>query len=189
MLDEFPALGRLDFFESSLAFLAGYGVRASWWRSPCTRSTRPTGPTTPSSTTATCASPSPPTMSAPPSACPMRWAPRRRCGRRRTSRGAASPPGCRTCRCREQETPRPLLTAGEILQLPPRDALVLVSGLPPIRARKLKYFADRNFLARRLPAPVLASGRYPMRRRRGRDDWSGLRAASTPSCTRPGRRW
>src|SRR5262249_41952547 len=28
MLDEFPALGRLDFFESSLAFLAGYGVRA-----------------------------------------------------------------------------------------------------------------------------------------------------------------
>ncbi len=28
MLDEFPALGRLDFFESALAFLAGYGVRS-----------------------------------------------------------------------------------------------------------------------------------------------------------------
>lgn len=28
MLDEFPALGRLDFFESALAFMAGYGVRA-----------------------------------------------------------------------------------------------------------------------------------------------------------------
>ena len=28
MLDEFPALGRLDFFESALAFLAGYGIRA-----------------------------------------------------------------------------------------------------------------------------------------------------------------
>src|SRR3546814_1598112 len=28
MLDEFPALGRLDFFETSLAFTAGYGVRA-----------------------------------------------------------------------------------------------------------------------------------------------------------------
>ena len=27
MLDEFPALGRLDFFESALAFMAGYGVR------------------------------------------------------------------------------------------------------------------------------------------------------------------
>ena len=29
MLDEFPALGRLDFFETSLAFMAGYGVRLS----------------------------------------------------------------------------------------------------------------------------------------------------------------
>ena len=28
MLDEFPALGRLDFFESALAFMAGYGVRS-----------------------------------------------------------------------------------------------------------------------------------------------------------------
>jgi type IV secretion system protein VirD4 len=28
MLDEFPALGRLDFFETSLAFMAGYGIRA-----------------------------------------------------------------------------------------------------------------------------------------------------------------
>src|SRR3546814_15736684 len=29
MLDEFPALGRLDFFESLLAFRAGYGTKAS----------------------------------------------------------------------------------------------------------------------------------------------------------------
>lgn len=28
MLDEFPALGRLDFFESALAFVAGYGIKA-----------------------------------------------------------------------------------------------------------------------------------------------------------------
>lgn len=28
MLDEFPALGSLDFFESALAFMAGYGLRA-----------------------------------------------------------------------------------------------------------------------------------------------------------------
>ena len=28
MLDEFPALGRLDFFESALAFMAGYVLRA-----------------------------------------------------------------------------------------------------------------------------------------------------------------
>jgi type IV secretory pathway TraG/TraD family ATPase VirD4 len=29
MLDEFPASGRLDFFESALAFMAGYGLKAS----------------------------------------------------------------------------------------------------------------------------------------------------------------
>ena len=28
LLDEFPALGRLDFFESALAFIAGYGIKA-----------------------------------------------------------------------------------------------------------------------------------------------------------------
>ncbi len=28
MLDEFPALGRLDFFEQTLAFIAGFGIRA-----------------------------------------------------------------------------------------------------------------------------------------------------------------
>ena len=28
MLDEFPALGRLKFFESALAFMAGYGIKA-----------------------------------------------------------------------------------------------------------------------------------------------------------------
>jgi type IV secretion system protein VirD4 len=28
MLDEFPAPGRLDFFESQLAFMAGYGIRS-----------------------------------------------------------------------------------------------------------------------------------------------------------------
>ena len=43
LLDEFPALGRLDFFKSSLAFMAGYGVAPCWWRNPCTRSTRPMG--------------------------------------------------------------------------------------------------------------------------------------------------
>jgi type IV secretion system protein VirD4 len=28
MLDEFPALGRLDFFETALAFMAGYGLKS-----------------------------------------------------------------------------------------------------------------------------------------------------------------
>jgi len=72
----------------------------------------------------------------------------------------------------QRETPRPLLTAGEILQLAPDDALVLLSGAPPIRAGKLKYFADRNFLARRVPAPSLAADRFADVPPARQDDWS-----------------
>ena len=51
-----------------------------------------------------------------------------------------------------QETQRALLTPGEIMQLPATDEIVMVSGAPPVRARKLRYFEDGNFTARVLPA-------------------------------------
>jgi type IV secretion system protein VirD4 len=60
-----------------------------------------------------------------------------------------------------QETARPLLTPGEVMQLPANDQLVLVSGLPPIRAKKLRYYEDRNFRDRIFPAPILGEGGYP----------------------------
>jgi hypothetical protein len=50
-----------------------------------------------------------------------------------------------------QETPRPLLTPGEVLQLPPGDQLVLMSGCPPLRAKKVRYVEDRRFTDRVLP--------------------------------------
>src|SRR3546814_11602029 len=59
-----------------------------------------------------------------------------------------------------QETARPLLTPGEVMQLPPADELVLVSGLPPIRAKKLRYYADYNFRSRVAAAPMLAEKGY-----------------------------
>ncbi|WP_458733027.1 type IV secretory system conjugative DNA transfer family protein [Sphingobium xenophagum] len=71
-----------------------------------------------------------------------------------------------------QETARQLLTPGEVMQLSPDEELVLVSGLAPIRARKLRYFRDRNFAARVAPAPVLASGQYADRPKPRGDDWS-----------------
>jgi type IV secretion system protein VirD4 len=80
----------------------------------------------------------------------------------------------------EQETPRPLLTPGEILQLPAGDALVMVSGTPPIRAAKLRYYADRNFLARRLAAPTLVPDRYHDAPPPRADDWSGTRSTVHP---------
>ena len=41
-----------------------------------------------------------------------------------------------------QETARPLLTPGEVMQLPPDDEMVLVSGCHPIRAKKARYYED-----------------------------------------------
>src|SRR3546814_19852516 len=72
------------------------------------------------------------------------------------------------------ETARPLLTQGEVMQLPPADELVLVSGMAPIRAQKLRYYEDANFRARLAPPPVVSGGDYADRPTPRADDWSGM---------------
>lgn len=59
-----------------------------------------------------------------------------------------------------QETARPLLTPGEVMQLPADEALVQVSGLPPIRATKVRYFLDRE-LSGRVAKPPAKLGALP----------------------------
>ena len=80
----------------------------------------------------------------------------------------------------EHQTPRPLLTPGEVLQLPKDDALVLVSGVPPIRAKKLRYFEDANFQARRLPAPTLAADHFADAPLVRAEDWTGRTRTTDP---------
>ena len=76
------------------------------------------------------------------------------------------------CHGFETRTARPLLTPGEVMQLPQDDALVLVSGTPPIRAKKLRYYEDDNFTLRCLPAPQLPDvGEYPDRPAPRGNDW------------------
>ena len=178
MLDEFPALGRLEFFESSLAFLAGYGVRALLVAQSLHQIDRAYG-----------------ASHAILDNCHVRvaFAPNdeRTAKRLSDALGTATELKQQTnlsgkrlsawlthTAISEQETPRPLLTPGEVLQLPANDALVLVSGVPPIRARKLKYYADRNFLARCLPAPQLREGGHADLPQPRRDDWSGQTRAT-----------
>jgi N-terminal domain of anti-restriction factor ArdC/Type IV secretory system Conjugative DNA transfer len=75
-----------------------------------------------------------------------------------------------------QETSRPLLTPGEVMQLSPNEAIVMVSGLHPLRARKVRYYEDPQLKSRILKPsctdPVTAVARP--------DDWSG-RTPSPPS--------
>jgi type IV secretion system protein VirD4 len=76
-----------------------------------------------------------------------------------------------------QETARPLLTPGEVMQLPLADELVLVAGLPPIRASKVRYYEDARFKSRILDLPVGTSpdpreGPFGDRSELRHDDWT-----------------
>jgi type IV secretion system protein VirD4 len=86
-----------------------------------------------------------------------------------------------------QETARPLLTPGEVMQFSPEEEIVMVSGHSPVRARKLRYFEDHNFTARILPPPPLpppsvssGAGAYPDRPPPRADDWTGLSPPAAP---------
>src|SRR3546814_8239946 len=59
------------------------------------------------------------------------------------------------------------------MQLAPTDELILVSGQPPIRAKKLRYFEDEAFTARVLPAPALGDTAYPDLPPSRPDKWAG----------------
>ena len=56
---------------------------------------------------------------------------------------------------------RALLLPQEVKELGPEQAIVFYEGLRPIRCRKIRYFADKRFRRRLLPAP---SGPVPFRR-------------------------
>jgi type IV secretion system protein VirD4 len=79
-----------------------------------------------------------------------------------------------------QETARPLLTPGEVMQLPPHEAVVLVAGAPPIRATKIRYYADPR-LAGRVCALDSTAG-VPNASKTV--DWSGV--VSAVAATKPG---
>src|ERR1700733_7738790 len=51
------------------------------------------------------------------------------------------------------EQRRPLLLPQEVQGLGVEEAIIFYEGLRPIRAKKIRYFADRRFRARLLPAP------------------------------------
>jgi type IV secretion system protein VirD4 len=69
-------------------------------------------------------------------------------------------------------------------QLPPGDELVLVSGFPPIRARKARYYQDKRLISRVLDPPALTaadagtSGDRPVMRA---DDWTALPIRTPPA--------
>ena len=171
MLDEFPALGRLDFFETSLAFLAGYGVRAFLIAQSLNQIEKAYGEH--NSILDNCH------VRVAFAANDERTAKRisDALGTATEQRAMRNYAGHRLAvwlshvMVSRQETARALLTPGEILQLDPDDELVLVSGMPPIRAKKLRYYQDSAFMGRVQAPPLLGEGKYPDSPESRSSDW------------------
>ena len=178
MLDEFPALGRLDFFESALAFMAGYGLKAFLIAQSLNQIEKAYGPN-----------------NAILDNCHVRVS--FATNDERTAKRVSDALGMATelkamknyaghrlapwlghLMVSRAETPRALMTPGEVMQLPATDEIVMVAGLPPIRAQKARYFEDRRFMERVLVPPELE--RSPEREEA--HAWTGL-VASPASAT------
>lgn len=183
MLDEFPALGRLDFFESQLAFMAGYGLKAFLIAQSLNQIEKAYGQN-----------------NAILDNCHVRVA--FATNDERTAKRLSDALGTTTelramknyaghrlspwlghLMVSRQETARALLTPGEIMQLPPDDEIILVSGAAPIRAQKVRYFRDAQLKARIQKPPSLeASSAISMAET---DDWSSLKPVATPQEANP----
>jgi type IV secretion system protein VirD4 len=171
MLDEFPALGRLDFFESALAFMAGYGIKSFLIAQSLNQIEKAYGANnsildnchvrvsfaTNDERTAKRVS------DALGTATEMRAM--------KNYAGHRLNPWLGHLMVSRQETARPLLTPGEVMQLPPTDEIVMVAGTPPIRAKKARYYEDHRFTERVLTPPDPANSGRSSRT----DGWSVLK--------------
>jgi type IV secretion system protein VirD4 len=172
MLDEFRALGRLEFFEQALAFMAGYRIKAFIIVQSLNQIEAAYG-----------------ANNAILDNCHVRVAfstnDERTARRISDSLGTATElramknyaghrlsPWLGHLMVSRQETARPLLTPGEVMQLPPDEEVVQVSGVAPIRALKVRYYLDRRLVDRVRPPPL----DLPRLADIG-DDWSGVAPA------------
>lgn len=182
MLDEFPALGRLDFFESALAFMAGYGIKSFLIAQSLNQIEKAYGPN-----------------NAILDNCHVRvtFATNDERTAKRISDALGTTTEMRSMKnyaghrlspwlghlmVSRQESARALLTPGEIMQLPEHEEIVMAAGIAPIRAAKARYYADARFMARILPPPT-SKPLDPAQR--PKDDWTALAPIAAPPPPEP----
>ncbi|MGH7435469.1 MAG: IncP-type conjugal transfer protein TraG [Polyangiaceae bacterium] len=179
LLDEFPSLGRLEFFETALAFIAGYGLKAFLIAQSLNQLEKAYGPN--NSILDNCH------VRLTYAANDDKTAKRisdllGHATEKRLQKSYSGSGLFLTHRSEsEHEYGRPLLTPAEVNQLPQDEGLLLVGGLLPYRARKVRYFLDARFRDRgRLSPPDSAD-------EQGRElppltpgDWEGPAATLSP---------
>ncbi len=148
MLDEFPALGRLDYFETTLAFLAGYGIRAYLIAQSLNQIEKAYGAN--NSILDNChvriAFASNDERTAKRISDSLGTKTQLRAQKNYTGHRLA--PWLSHMMVSRQETQRQLMTSGEVMQLGENKALVMIAGVPAILAEKVRYFSDKNFKRR-----------------------------------------
>lgn len=154
MIDEFPALGKLDILAEALAFIAGYGLKAFLITQDLTQLYQ--AYSRDESIISNCH-------------VRIAYAP----NKVETAELLSKMAGVSTVKKRnvsysgkrsswllgntsetDVETQRPLLTPDEAMRLPPDDSLIFVAGQNPIYGKKIKYYANAIFDARsKMPPP------------------------------------
>lgn len=155
LLDEFPQLGRLDFFEKMMGAMAGYGLKAYLVCQSLNHITK--AYTRDNVIIDNCgvvtafAAADPETANRIAEMAGEVWEMRPQESEERPRSVLGPRKGSVTYR----EERRPLLLAADVRKLPRDEQLIFVSGLKPLRAKKLRFDAERIFVKRlREPAPV-----------------------------------
>jgi type IV secretion system protein VirD4 len=184
LLDEFPSLGKLSFFETQLAYLAGYGIKAFLIAQSLNQLQKAYGPN-----------------NAILDNCHVRmtYTANDEQTAKRISDLVGQQTHMKTQRSfsggrllgkvseSEQEHARALLTPDEVLRLPYEDALLLVAGMPPYRARKIMFYLDERFKDRaNLPTPDSSrQRRSELLPQRALSDWEGRPHANASAPSSP----
>jgi type IV secretion system protein VirD4 len=152
MLDEFPALGRLDVFADALALIAGYGLRACLIAQDLSQIHAAYGHD--EAITSNCNT----RVAFTPNRIETAHLLSQMVGDTtvRHAQRTRSNSGISTS---EPEIARPLLTTDEAMRLPEDSALVFRTGMPTAWARKLRYYNHRALAQRAKIQPPEVSDR------------------------------
>lgn len=158
MIDEFPTLGKLEFFAQGLAWMRGYGVKtcliAQDFGQVETIYGREKTLLANCDTRVAFAPNLPDTAKALSEMIGTQTVTREQ----RTYSGGRLSPWLPHVIATENETQRELLKPDEWIRLPEHLAVIIPNGKPPILARKLRYYANPELLRRsRIPAPPLSA--------------------------------
>jgi type IV secretion system protein VirD4 len=188
LIDEFPRLSRMPFFTDALSYVAGYNIKVMLIMQSKGQLDAPEsygkGNTIIESCRVRC-------VYTPQDPDTAQWisdslGPKTEVHQQTTYTGHRLAPWLGHVMVADQESSRPLLDAAEICKLPATDAIVLVAGFPPFKAKRVKYYED-PILAGRAALPALKlkpGGPYPFRPRPRPSPWEDLSkigAVQTPA--------